>query len=79
LVNVLALGVAAVLACALIGSLGVFGACLALLIANLVRLVGGAIAIAWVIAGEGSRERASSGAVGGATQVDHALGVSSKQ
>jgi len=79
LVNVLAVGVAAVLAYALIGTLGVFGACLALLIANLVRVVGAAIAIIWVIAGEGPHGRVSSGAVGSAAQVDHALGVFPKQ
>jgi O-antigen/teichoic acid export membrane protein len=73
LVNVLAVGVAAVLAFALIGRLGVLGACLAVLIANLVRLVGAVIAIAWVIA-EGSRGRASSGAVGSSAPVDNALG-----
>jgi O-antigen/teichoic acid export membrane protein len=79
LVNVLALGVAAVLGFALIGRSGVFGACLALSIANLVRLVGGTIAIVWVIAGEGSRGRVSSGVVGSTAQVDDAVGVSSKQ
>ena len=79
LVNVLAVGVAAVLAYALIGTLGVFGACLALLIANLVRVVGAAIAIIWVIAGEGPHGRVSSGAVGSGAQADHALGVFPKQ
>jgi len=79
LVNVLAVGVAAVLAYALIGTLGVFGACLALLIANLVRVVGAAIAIIWVIAGEGPHGRVSSGAVGSGAQVDHALGAFPKQ
>jgi O-antigen/teichoic acid export membrane protein len=55
LVNVLAVGAAAVLAFALIGQLGVFGACLALLIANVVRATGAVIAIAWLIAVERSR------------------------
>jgi len=57
-VNVAALGVAAVLAFALIGTHGLLGACLALLIANLVRATGAVIAIAWLIADEKSRERA---------------------
>ena len=43
-------GAALALALALIGPLGVFGACLALLIANLVRVIGATIAIAWLIA-----------------------------
>jgi O-antigen/teichoic acid export membrane protein len=63
-VNVVAVGVAAVLAFALIGTLGVLGACLALLIANLVRATGAVIAIAWLIAGEKSREPARPAAVG---------------
>ena len=56
-VNVVAVGAAAVLAFALIGPLGVLGACLALLIANLVRAIGAVIAIAWLIADEKSREQ----------------------
>jgi O-antigen/teichoic acid export membrane protein len=59
-VNVVSVGVAAVLAYALIGRLGVFGACLALLIANLVRAAGAVIAIAWLISDEKSRVRARS-------------------
>ena len=55
LVNVVAVGTAAVLAFVLIGPLGVFGACLALLIANLVRAAAGLIAITWLIAKERSR------------------------
>jgi O-antigen/teichoic acid export membrane protein len=66
LVNVVALGAAAVLAFALIGRLGVFGACLGLLIANLVRAIGAVIAIAWRIADERSREPARHAAVGSA-------------
>jgi O-antigen/teichoic acid export membrane protein len=57
-VNVVSLVVAAVLAFTLIGTLGILGACLALLIANLVRATGAVIAIAWLIADEKSRERA---------------------
>ena len=79
LVNGLAVAVAAVMACALVGTLGVFGACVALLIASLARMVGAAIAIAWVIANEGARGRASPGAVGNSAQIDHALRVPSKQ
>jgi O-antigen/teichoic acid export membrane protein len=55
-VNVVAVGAAAILAFALIGPLGVIGACVALLVANLVRAIGAVIAIAWLIADERSRE-----------------------
>jgi O-antigen/teichoic acid export membrane protein len=58
MINVVALTAAAVLAFALIGPLGVLGACLALLIANLVRAIGAVIAISRLIADERSRERA---------------------
>jgi O-antigen/teichoic acid export membrane protein len=78
-VNVVAVGVAAVLAFALIGTQGVLGACLALLIANLVRATGGVIAIAWLIADEKSRDRARSGAVGSPAPVDEALGAPAEQ
>ena len=78
-VNVVAVAAAAVLAFALIPSHGVLGACLALLIANLVRATGGVIAIAWLIADEKSRERARSGAVGGSAPVDEALGAPAEQ
>ena len=79
LVNVLAVAIAAVLAFALIGRLGLLGACLALLIANLARAVGAAIAMAWVIADAGSRVKASSGTVVSPTPVDNALGISPKR
>jgi O-antigen/teichoic acid export membrane protein len=46
---------AAVLAFALIGSWGVVGACLGLLVTNLVRAIGAVLAIAWLIAEEKSR------------------------
>jgi len=52
LVNALALGVAAVLAFALIGPWGALGACLALLIANLMRATGAVIALSYLIACE---------------------------
>jgi O-antigen/teichoic acid export membrane protein len=57
LVNVVAVAAAATLAFALIGRLGVFGACLGLLIANLVRATGAVLAIAWLIADEKLREQ----------------------
>jgi O-antigen/teichoic acid export membrane protein len=57
-VNVVAVGVAAALALALIGPLGMVGACLALSIANLVRMTGGVIAITMLIASERSRLQA---------------------
>jgi len=51
-VNVVAAVAALALALALIGPLGVFGACVALLIANSVRMIGATIAIAWLITRE---------------------------
>jgi O-antigen/teichoic acid export membrane protein len=74
-VNVVAVAVAAVLAFALIGTLGVLGACLALLIANLVRATGAVIAIAWLIADEKWRERARSAAAVSPAPIDKALGA----
>jgi O-antigen/teichoic acid export membrane protein len=59
LVNAAACVAALVLALALIGPLGVVGACGALLVANLVRSIGGVIGIAWLIARE--REKAQAG------------------
>ena len=56
-VNVVAVGTLAVLAVPLIGQLGVLGACVALLIANLVRAIGGAIALTWLIVHEKSRKQ----------------------
>jgi O-antigen/teichoic acid export membrane protein len=55
LVNVAALAAALALVLALIEPLGVLGACLALLVANLVRLVGAGIAVTWLIRHERSR------------------------
>jgi O-antigen/teichoic acid export membrane protein len=70
-VNVVSVGVAMVLAYALIGTLGVLGACLALLMANLVRAAGAVIAIAWLIADEKkSRERARSASAINLVPVD---------
>jgi hypothetical protein len=66
-VNVVAAVAALALALALIGPLGVFGACVALLIANSVRMIGATTAIAWLISREkakaqvGSRRGATAG------------------
>ncbi|MCA6114369.1 hypothetical protein J6524_05440 [Bradyrhizobium sp. WSM 1738] len=70
LVNVLALGAAVVLAFALIGQLGAFGACVALLLANLVRATGAVIAIAWLIANERSRAPVRSAAAVSPVPID---------
>jgi O-antigen/teichoic acid export membrane protein len=75
-VNVVAVGAAAVLAFALIGPLGVLGACLALLIANLVRAISAVLAIAWLIADEKSRESA---AVGSPAPVNKVVGAPAEQ
>ena len=79
LVNVVAVGAAAVLAFVLIGPLGVFGACLALLIANLVRATGAVIAIAWLIAKERSRAPARSAAAVSPAPIDKAFGAPAEQ
>jgi O-antigen/teichoic acid export membrane protein len=79
LVNVVAVGAAAVLAFALIGRLGVFGACLSLLIANLVRATGAVIAITWLIANERSRAPARSAPAISPAPIDKALGVPAEQ
>jgi O-antigen/teichoic acid export membrane protein len=78
-VNALAVGVAAVLAFALIGPLGVFGACLALLISNLVRATSAVIAIAWLIANERSRTSARSVTSAGPAPVEKVLGGPAEQ
>jgi hypothetical protein len=69
-VNVVAVGVAAVFAFGLIGTQGVLGACLALLIANLVRMIGGVIAITMLIASERSREQGQHATIGGAASAN---------
>jgi O-antigen/teichoic acid export membrane protein len=61
LVNVVAVVAALVLALALIGPLGVVGACLALLIANLIRVIGAMIAITWLITREKARGKVRPG------------------
>ena len=69
-VNVVAFGVAAALAYALIDPLGVLGACLALVIANLVRMVGGMIAISMLISSERSlKQHAASASTASADAV----------
>jgi O-antigen/teichoic acid export membrane protein len=62
-VNFISVVAAVVLAFVLIPRLGVFGACGALLIANLVRATGAIIAISWLIAHEKSRVAVRSAAV----------------
>jgi O-antigen/teichoic acid export membrane protein len=74
LVSVAAFAAAAVLAFALIGRLGVFGACLGLLIANLVRACGAVLAIAWLIAGEKSRVPAPPAGAVSPAPIDKVLG-----
>jgi O-antigen/teichoic acid export membrane protein len=54
-VNIIAVVAAAVLAFALIGRFGVIGACFALMLATLLRVIVALIAIAWLIADEKSR------------------------
>ncbi|MGJ4941589.1 hypothetical protein ACQR1W_13530 [Bradyrhizobium sp. HKCCYLS1011] len=79
LVNVLAVGAAAVLALVFIGQLGVFGACLALLIANLVRATGAVIAIVWLIADERSRAPSRSAVAVSPAPIDKSLGAPVEQ
>jgi O-antigen/teichoic acid export membrane protein len=61
LVNAVGVVAAAVLAVALIGRFGVVGACIGLLITNLLRAIGAMVAIAWLIAEEKSRGSGFSG------------------
>ena len=79
LVNLLAVGAAAALALTLIGPLGVFGACLALLIANLVRAICAVIAIVWLVAGERSRMLSKSEAPADPGQIEGLLGAPAKR
>jgi O-antigen/teichoic acid export membrane protein len=79
LVNILAVGTAAVLAFALIGRLGVFGACLALLITNLVRATSAVIAIVWLIADERTRAPSRSTAAVSPAQIEKTLGAPVEQ
>jgi O-antigen/teichoic acid export membrane protein len=70
LINVVACVAALVLGLALIGPLGVVGACCALLLANLVRSVGGVVAIAWLIAQEREKGQAGTAAGSNVTSAD---------
>lgn len=79
LVNIVAVVVALVLALALIGPMGVFGACLAMLIANLVRAVGAVIALTWLIAGEKARGEVSLASDGGTVPAGHAVHAPAEQ
>jgi O-antigen/teichoic acid export membrane protein len=72
-VNFISVAAAAVLAFALIPQLGVFGACLALLIANLVRATGAVIAISWLIAREKSRQTVPAAAIPSVAPVAKAV------
>lgn len=78
LVNVAAFLTALALALALIGPMGMFGACLALLIANLVRMTGGVIAITWLVTSERLREQTRSATIGGAASANE-VGAATKQ
>jgi O-antigen/teichoic acid export membrane protein len=79
LVNAVAVVVAAVLAFGLIGPFGMFGACLALVISNLVRAIGAVTAIAWLIANEKSRAPARSAVSVRSARIDHTLSAPAKQ
>jgi O-antigen/teichoic acid export membrane protein len=79
LVNVVAVAAAAVLAFALIGRLGVLGACLGLLIANLVRAIGAVLAMAWLIADEKSREQVRPAVAGSAASTNKIVGAPAEQ
>jgi O-antigen/teichoic acid export membrane protein len=79
LVNAVGVAAAAVLAFALIGRLGVVGACLSLLIANLVRATGAVLAIAWLIAEQKSRMPGLSAADVGPAPIDTALAGPAKR
>jgi O-antigen/teichoic acid export membrane protein len=75
LVNIAATVAALVLALALIGPLGMFGACLGLLIANLMRVIGAVIAIAWLIACEKVREQVRIAADSSAASANQVVGA----
>lgn len=80
LVNAVAVGVALILALLLIGPLGALGACLGLLISNLVRVIGAVGAIAWLIARERAREQARHTTIGGhATPANQVLRAPAEQ
>jgi hypothetical protein len=59
--------------------MGVFGACLALLIANLVRAIGAVIAIAWLIACEKAKEQVRLASDSGTASANQVVGAPAKQ
>lgn len=71
LVNAVAAIAGLLLALLLIGPMGVFGACLGLLLANVLRATGAVIAIAWLIAREKARKPTEPAMVGIAAVADH--------
>lgn len=78
LVNVAAVVTALTLALALVGPMGVFGACLALGIANLVRMTGGLIALVWLVACERSRRQVRPAMIDDRAPIDQ-VGAPAKQ
>ena len=79
LVNVVAAAVALVLALVLVGPMGVFGACMALLMANLVRVIGAVAAIGWLITRERAKQRVQLASDGNASAASRAVAVPAKQ
>lgn len=80
LVNVVAVAVSLMLALALIGPLGALGACLGLLIANSVRVIGAVIAITWLIAREKSQSQLRHATVVGlAAPANQVVGAPAEQ
>lgn len=78
LVNVVAAVVALVLALVLVGPMGVFGACLALLIANFVRVIGAVAAIVWLVTCERAMKQAQLASDSSAA-ASQTVGVPAKQ
>jgi O-antigen/teichoic acid export membrane protein len=79
LVNVVAAAVALVLALVLVGPMGMFGACLALLMANFVRVIGAVAAIGWLITRERARERVQPASDGNASATSRVVAMPVKQ
>ena len=79
LVNIVAFGVAALLAFVLIGRLGVLGACLALMIANLMRAIFAGAAIAWLITHEKWRAPGPAVAAVGPARIDKTFSAPTEQ
>ncbi|MBS0524149.1 MAG: hypothetical protein JSS04_10990 [Proteobacteria bacterium] len=78
-VNLMALLAALVLAAAFIGPLGILGACVALVGANLVRVIAGLIAIVWRIDRESSRDPLEIGIRDDGLQTEQAASVAAEQ